>query len=578
MKRLRGSPAGKILLILAPIVASLTLGCVLGLLFLGSSAPTPAQADGPWYQGPSRCPWDMSVSIWSEPYPLIADQPAIFHVEACDGGAPADVPTSFASDIYAAFVYFGGYDGWPPLRPLLGDVRCLMPEPGAPSETLLFSITTNVYVYTTTLNTGVITDGLRSEFKDHGYDITETTTTTVGVNVVTPNEEWEIEATSTVDTTEQTIVYIVRLEDGVLNIYLSYPPGYPPGGIWCMGIQIPNHNCRTFDFAFDVAPDAAIDGFATKRLFSAIFSANPVEIAANLACGMVNDFADPTFLIAESYNGVGGADLRVTQGSTRSATVGVGEVFTYTIFVDNLGPSYAHNVVVTDTIVPTSSITIMGWLPSQGSCTVAGNLITCNLGDLPEPGRATIEIAVKANEPVTINSNVRVTSDTFDPNTDNNLWPPEGCLSCGGFIDVTAVSDLVVTMTEVGEVQVNGSPGGTVTLIANQVTAGRSLTYTLNITNTGPSDAENVVLQVSLPPWLVVTGATPSQGACDTGSPPLDKLTCSLGKLVSAPAAGSSARIIITATCRPGWLGAPSRGAGPWSPATSPTRITRTTL
>jgi hypothetical protein len=68
IKRLREARAGKILPILAYVLVPLTLGCVLGLLFLGSSAPTPVQADDPvWCLGPSTCPWDMGVSICASP-------------------------------------------------------------------------------------------------------------------------------------------------------------------------------------------------------------------------------------------------------------------------------------------------------------------------------------------------------------------------------------------------------------------------------------------------------------------------------------------------------------------------------
>nr|MBC8447361.1 DUF11 domain-containing protein [Chloroflexota bacterium] len=76
-------------------------------------------------------------------------------------------------------------------------------------------------------------------------------------------------------------------------------------------------------------------------------------------------------------------------------------------------------------------------------------------------------------------------------------------------------------------------------------------TYTLRITNYGPSTAENVKLKDRLPPWIVVTDVDTSQGNCDTGTPgePLDKLTCGLGTL----AVNASATITITADV-PSWV------------------------
>ncbi len=59
------------------------------------------------------------------------------------------------------------------------------------------------------------------------------------------------------------------------------------------------------------------------------------------------------------------------------------------------------------------------------------------------------------------------------------------------------------------------------------------MTYTLTVVNSGPSTAENVVVQDRLPPGIVVTGVSASQGSCATGTPgePLDQLTCGLGTI-----------------------------------------------
>ncbi len=275
------------------------------------------------------------------------------------------------------------------------------------------------------------------------------------------------------------------------------------------------------------------------------------------------------------------ADLKITKFGKPDGQVRAGEILTYTVIVDNLGPSYAGidgrdpitgNVAIKDILQSDLEFDLLSIISDRGmvcssvptdgdptdgvpnvnqhleiDCTLLDALEVLSADGPPNPGRWIITASVTASETQDINNVVHVVSDAFDPDPDNN--------QAEVMHEITDVSDLEVTKAEIGEVQVDGQPGGTVTLIADQVTAGRSLTYTLVITNYGPSTAENVVLQDRLPPWIVVTGFDTSQGDCDTGTPgePLDKLTCGLGTLAPAPAPGSSAMITITADV-PSWV------------------------
>ena len=69
------------------------------------------------------------------------------------------------------------------------------------------------------------------------------------------------------------------------------------------------------------------------------------------------------------------------------------------------------------------------------------------------------------------------------------------------------------------------------------MTAGRRISYTLTVTNFGPSDAENVLLTDRLPAGvtLVPGSLKVSQGACETGTPgdPFDRMTCGLDYIKS---------------------------------------------
>jgi uncharacterized repeat protein (TIGR01451 family) len=68
------------------------------------------------------------------------------------------------------------------------------------------------------------------------------------------------------------------------------------------------------------------------------------------------------------------------------------------------------------------------------------------------------------------------------------------------------------------------------------VVAGTNLTYTLQVTDNGPSAAPNVVVKDFLSAQVSFVSATPSQGACLSGVVPGDPtkpLTCNLGALAS---------------------------------------------
>ncbi|MGD1994211.1 MAG: hypothetical protein PVI59_13550 [Anaerolineae bacterium] len=257
------------------------------------------------------------------------------------------------------------------------------------------------------------------------------------------------------------------------------------------------------------------------------------------------------------------ADLRVTKLSLPDTAVRAGEAFTYTLVVDNLGPSYARNVTLRDDILAADGFTLLGVVDDPDRCdacgVTGGTLVECTLDAPLEPqgsgvgdGRWTVEIEVQADEAQTVSNLALVHSAdpdgptgpataTQDPDTANN--------EDDGFVSVTAAADLELTKAAVGQVQVDGQPGGTFVLQPDAVTAGGRLTYTLAVTNHGPSTAENVAVEDRLPSWLVAVSADPSQGLCNTGIPgdPLSPLVCNLGTL----AAGEQAVIAVAAQAAP---------------------------
>jgi|GEM_PF-1655716 len=377
------------------------------------------------------------------------------------------------------------------------------------------------------------------------------------------------------DTVPADVRFVASTAAGDANALLGVTAGCSPtplqgpGTVTCVGIDVAAFGSTTFQMAFIVDADFVVA------------SPNGELPIANTICIRPGAFIDPdltnncdteTDLVKEL------ADLRVTKFSEPHDTVRAGEIFTYTIFVDNLGPSVARNVVISDTLLNSSNVSIQscafsvsqgGGAITQFTCTT-GNLVSTQFGsdigtfrtnrlDPVSPtsqGRMRASFRLVAKGQIDLTNTVRVTSATPDLNTSNNLAIDT--------MSVTAVSNLSLTKAASAEEQQTNQPG----LIFNnailgqpfptapnyfvsiRVTAGRRIQYTLTVTNNGPSRAENVVLTDRLPAGvryyqgsLTVTkdpaGVAPPvalpAGICNTGTPGdvQDKLTCGLGTLLT---------------------------------------------
>jgi uncharacterized repeat protein (TIGR01451 family) len=228
------------------------------------------------------------------------------------------------------------------------------------------------------------------------------------------------------------------------------------------------------------------------------------------------------------------ADLQVTKVCKPDDELPAGETGTCTIYVDNLGPSSARDVVLTDVNLSDGAFTIGTITTSQGSCAVAGGTVTCQLGDLAAAspsvsGRATVTVDVSATEDVDINDVATVTSPTPDPNTANNQATES--------ISVMAVADLWVTKQ---------GPASAI--------AGTDITYTLSLANDGPSTAAGVVVEDVLSSGVQILSVTGSNGAgCNAGVPgdAARPTTCSFGTL----ALGASRTMTIEVHVLPDFTG-----------------------
>ncbi|WP_458170484.1 COG1361 S-layer family protein [Kribbella sp. WER1] len=195
------------------------------------------------------------------------------------------------------------------------------------------------------------------------------------------------------------------------------------------------------------------------------------------------------------------ADVVVTK-TTVTKPVVAGEPITYQIKVHNTGPSTAKNVNLSD-VVP-SALTDVTADTSAGSCTVSSGRVACPMGDLPvgETAIVTVTGTVSPKAVGDLTNSATAESSTPDPDTSNNT---------GRTTDtVKASADLAITKT--------AQPV--------PVHAGQPVTYTLTVTNNGPSAAQSVKVTDPVPSPLQYVSAKSSAGTCTEAS---GTVTCAVG-------------------------------------------------
>ena len=208
------------------------------------------------------------------------------------------------------------------------------------------------------------------------------------------------------------------------------------------------------------------------------------------------------------------SDLLVIKSDDPDPVV-AGEDLTYTLHVTNQGPSPVTGATVTDTLP--AGVTFKTVAATQGSGSHEGGTVTVNLGRLESGGTATITIVVNVHASTTgslLNQAV-VTGDNIDPVPLNN--------SDDEPTQVIQEIDLAIDKTDTPD----------------PVVAGQQLTYTLLVTNHGPSNASGVTIADTLPAGVSFVTGTASQGTVAASQ---GVVTASLGNL----AVGAQATVTLT--------------------------------
>ncbi len=252
----------------------------------------------------------------------------------------------------------------------------------------------------------------------------------------------------------------------------------------------------------------------------------PVAVDASVPDGttLVNDATTQATDVPLPHSDEGSLHVRAeadvaVHKSDSPDPVAAGTNLSYTIVVENHGPSDAQNVVLTDPL-PSPDLSFVS---ADAPCTHAGNAIACEFGALAAGASRTIHVVAKVDPDQpngsTIHNTATATTTTTDTEPENNH---------------DSADTEVVTRADVSIVK---------TAERSHYDGGETIVYTLLAHNGGPSTAREVTVHDPLPEAVTFASVTPGSPTCSEAAETVD---CALGSLEP----GESRTITIAATAK----------------------------
>ncbi len=451
---------------------------------------------------------DLAVTVTDSPDPVAAGANLTYTITVGNAGPdPAAAATwNFALPAGLSFVALPAVSGWSCTTPAVGaggTINCSHANLAVGSDVFTLTCAVAPGVAAGTVLSGTANASSASgDPSPANNSATATTTVTASADLSVTNSAAPATAVS-----GQAITYTVTVGNAgpsnAANVSLNHaiPANTTfaslasPGGWSCTTPAVGatgSVNCTTASFA----P-------TTTAVFTLVVNVNPGATAATISSTATvssstsdpnggNDSATATTPLTAS------ADLGITNSAP--ASVVAGQTLSYTITVTNAGPSNATNVNVAGAIPASTTFASVsasgagGWFCTTPPIGSAGN-VSCLNADLG-PGSSTITLVVTvdpATTAATISGTVSVSSSTSDP--------VPGNASATATTNVTTAADLALSNTASATSVINGQP----------------ITYTLVVTNQGPSVAAGVSLTDAIPANTTFTALTAAAGwSCTT--------------------------------------------------------------
>ena len=175
---------------------------------------------------------------------------------------------------------------------------------------------------------------------------------------------------------------------------------------------------------------------------------------------------------------IDGADLSISIADDPDPVL-VGRALTYTLTVTNNGPDAATGVTTTDALP--GGVTFVSATSTAGKCAESSGVVTCFAGalDIGETvtttTTTTTTVVVIPTATGVITNTASVSGDELDPDSTNNTATSQTTVVGGADLSISKADD------------------------PDPVLVGDVLTYTLAVTNDGPSTSTAVALTDALP-------------------------------------------------------------------------------
>jgi uncharacterized repeat protein (TIGR01451 family) len=288
-------------------------------------------------------------------------------------------------------------------------------------------------------------------------------------------------------------------------------------------ITLSNPTSVTLSVPFSLADGTANVG-SDYQANSGSFTVFPGATTAQLSIGINGDTnvePDETFFV----------NLGATTGATIADSQGVGTIINddglpspgisinnVSLAEGNAGTTNA-NFTVSLTASSASTITV-NFATADGSATTANNDYVAKSGTVTfTPGQTSQSVTIVVNGDTTFEPNETFVVNLNTP-VNGTIIKPQGTGTINND-DVVGSADLVLTKTGAANASTNAN-----------------VTYTITVTNNGPTGATNVVMTDILPAGTTFVSATTTQGSCSGTT----TVSCALGSMTN----GASATINLT--------------------------------
>ncbi len=236
--------------------------------------------------------------------------------------------------------------------------------------------------------------------------------------------------------------------------------------------------------------------------------ANGITTTANSAfsatAGVVGTVATPAALPGLDPGATCGADVSIVKTDSPDPAL-LGQTLTYSLVVTNNGFRTATSVIATDPL-PVGNVSFVSAISTQGTCSFASPTLTCAIGTLLTGASATVTVTTTTTATGTPSNTATVTRTEADPDSTNDTSTVSSTIN--------PAADMAVTISDAPD----------------PVDAGNLITYSIGVSNNGPSTAANPTLTLVTPSGTTFGSITPPPG-----------WTC------TTPLAGASGTITCTA-------------------------------